>query len=79
MVVMGRDAWAVGRCVRSHRAPGVAVAGLVGDDENTARQMAEEMLGGVDEVVALNGEECPPDQDGPTPTENATGPRPPEG
>jgi hypothetical protein len=32
------------------------VAGLVGDDELTARQMAEEMLGGVDEVVSLNGE-----------------------
>jgi len=32
------------------------VAGLVGDDEQTARRMADEMLGGVDEVVALGSE-----------------------
>ncbi len=51
LVVIGRDARAVGRAVRSRRAPGVAVAGFVGDDEDAARQMAEEMLGGVDEVV----------------------------
>ncbi|MDP8975622.1 MAG: hypothetical protein M3N28_04515 [Actinomycetota bacterium] len=51
LVVIGRDARAVGRAVRSRRVPGVAVAGFVGDDEAAARHMAEEMLGGVDEVV----------------------------
>lgn len=54
LVVIGSDARAVGRAVRSRRAPAVAVAGFVGDDENSARHMAEEMLGGVDEVVVVD-------------------------
>ena len=33
------------------RGRGLAVVGFVGDDEDLARQMGEEMLGGVDEVV----------------------------
>jgi hypothetical protein len=56
VVVIGRDGGSVGQAVRSRRGPGVAVAGLVGDDEQTARRMADEMLGGVDEVVAPGSE-----------------------
>ncbi len=48
----GLDADAVGRAVREVREQGAAAAGFVGEDEDLARQMAEEMLGGVDEVVS---------------------------
>lgn len=51
---MGRDAEAVGTAVRRQREAGARVAGFVGDDERAARQMGEEMLGGVDELVALD-------------------------
>jgi molybdopterin biosynthesis enzyme len=33
------------------------VAGFVGDDDEAARQMADEMLGGVDALVTLGGGE----------------------
>lgn len=56
MVVLGRDARAVGRAVGSRRAEGEAAAGFVGDDEQAATAMGDEMLGGVDEVVRLDGE-----------------------
>ena len=45
------------------------VAGLVGDDVLEARALGEEMLGGVDELVVLGGDEGDGD-------ETAT-PRPP--
>ncbi len=50
-MVKGGDAKAVARAVAELRGRGLAVVGFVGDDEDLARQMAEEMLGGVDEVV----------------------------
>ncbi len=56
VVVVGQEANAVGRAVRSRRGPGMAVAGFVGHDEQAARQMADEMLGGVDRVEALSDE-----------------------
>lgn len=56
LVVMGGDGEAVGRLVGRLRDAGHRVAGFVGDDEETARAMAAEMLGGVDEVVRLSGE-----------------------
>jgi len=34
----------------------VVVAGFIGDDEQAARALGEEMLGGVDEVVRADGE-----------------------
>ncbi len=52
---MGADAETVGRTVRELRGPGVVVAGFVGEDEELAREMAEEMLGGVDQVVRAGG------------------------
>ena len=60
VVVMGADAGAVGRAVRRLREAGARAAGFVGEDEETARAMAVEMLGGVDEVVRLSGE--PPER-----------------
>lgn len=51
LVVKGGDARAVARAVVEVRGRGLAAVGFVGDDEDLARQMAEEMLGGVDEVV----------------------------
>ncbi len=48
----GVDAQAVGRAVRELRVGGLAAAAFVGEDEDLARQMAEEVLGGVDEVVS---------------------------
>ena len=59
VVVMGDEAAVVGRAVSGLRGPGVAVAGFVGDDEQAARLMAEEMLGGLDRVVRLSGERAP--------------------
>lgn len=53
MVVVGEDAEAVGREVRRRRQAGQRAAGFVGSDEGVAREMAAEMLGGVDEVVAI--------------------------
>lgn len=47
----GDEARAVARAVAELRARGLAVVGFVGHDEHLARQMGEEMLGGVDEVV----------------------------
>ncbi|MDQ3679761.1 MAG: hypothetical protein M3378_04300 [Actinomycetota bacterium] len=55
VLVMGTEGSAVGRTVRGLRSPGVLVAGYVGDDEQTARHMAEEMLGGVDELREATG------------------------
>jgi hypothetical protein len=57
VVVVGQEAAAVGRAVSTLRGPGVAVAGFVGRDEQAARLMAEEMLGGVERVVRLFGED----------------------
>ncbi|HEX2063545.1 MAG TPA: hypothetical protein VHE80_03895 [Acidimicrobiales bacterium] len=51
VVVVGTDAEAVGRTVRRLRDEGARVAGHVGRDEDSARAMGTEMLGGVDEVV----------------------------
>ena len=50
---MGPDGAAVGREVSRRRAAGERVAGFVGADEPVARSMAEEMLGGLDELVVL--------------------------
>lgn len=55
MVVMGTDAAAVGADVARRRQRGERVAGFVGVDEALARAMGQEMLGGVDEVVAGSG------------------------
>lgn len=49
--MVGADAEAVGRAVRRLREEGARVAGHVGRDEESARAMGTEMLGGVDEVV----------------------------
>ena len=49
--MLGSDAEAVGRAVRDLRESGARVAGFVGVDEALAREMAQEMLGGVDQVV----------------------------
>ena len=51
-IVVGPDGEAVGRTVRRLRRQGVAAAGFVGTEEQTAREMAEEMLGGVDQMVS---------------------------
>lgn len=50
---MGTDGVAVGRVVRELREEGARAAGFVGGDEEAARAMVAEMLGGVDEVVRL--------------------------
>lgn len=56
VVVMGPEPGMVGRTVRRLReAGGASVAGYVGEDEGSARDMATEMLGGVDEVVRVPG------------------------
>lgn len=55
MLVFGADGEAVGRTVRALRSGGVLAVGYVGGDEQAARQMAEEMIGGVDEVVRAEG------------------------
>lgn len=52
-MVVGADAAAVGAAVGRLRASGDRAAGFVGTDEDEARRMAEEMLGGVDEVVRV--------------------------
>ncbi len=54
VVVVGLDAAAVGRSVSELRAQGLVVAGFVGEDEALARQMANEMVGGADEVVSAD-------------------------
>lgn len=51
VVVIGTDGELVAREVRRRRAAGQRVAGFVGDDEALATAMADEMLGGVDEVA----------------------------
>jgi len=56
VVVVGTDGEAVAREVRRRRAAGERVAGFVGDDEALARAMAEEMLGGCDEIAAPPGD-----------------------
>lgn len=55
MVVIGEDAEAVGAEVRRRRDAGERAAGFVGTEQALARAMGEEMLGGVDEVVAPPG------------------------
>jgi hypothetical protein len=55
VVVVGTDGEAVGREVRRRRALGQRAAGFVGDDTAQAAVMADEMLGGADEVVVLAG------------------------
>lgn len=55
VVVLGADGDAVGREAARRRRLGERVAGFVGDDEAQARTMAEEMLGGLDELVVLPG------------------------
>ncbi len=49
--MIGREAASVGQTVHELRRGGDRVAGYVGDDQDAALQLAEEMLGGVDEVV----------------------------
>ncbi len=56
VVVVGTDGGAVGREVRRRRAAGERAAGFVGDDPDLAAVMGEEMLGGVDELIRLDGE-----------------------
>ncbi|MGI8684121.1 MAG: hypothetical protein ACR2MO_03300 [Acidimicrobiales bacterium] len=56
VVVIGTDGEAVGREVRRRRAAGERIAGFVGDDEALATAMAEEMLGGCDEMAAPPGD-----------------------
>ncbi len=51
VVVVGVDAQAVGRAVGELRAGGLVAAAFVGEDEILARDMADEMLGGADEVM----------------------------
>jgi hypothetical protein len=53
VVVMGTDGDAVGREVSRRRAAGERVAGFVGEEEATALAMADELLGGLDELVVL--------------------------
>jgi len=53
VVVLGADAAAVGREAARRRATGDRVAVFVGTEEDVARTMAEEMLGGLDELVVL--------------------------
>ncbi len=50
---MGADGEAVAREVARRRGLGEKVAGFVGTDRETAAAMAEEMLGGADEVVEV--------------------------
>lgn len=54
---MGDDAGAVGREVARRRGAGERVAGFVGSDPEAeaAAALAEEMLGGLDELVVLPG------------------------
>ena len=61
---MGADGAGVGAAAARRRRGGDRVAAFVGDDETGARALAEEMLGGLDELVvvpeespALTGEE----------------------
>jgi len=72
-VVIGRDGGSVGRAVEALRGPGAAVAGFVGDNLDAAREMAAEMLGGVDQVVSVGGEGAGAGGEGARP------PRPPYG
>ena len=52
-MVIGTDAGTVGKEVRRRREHGDRIAGFVGHDQETARAMGDEMLGGCDEVVVL--------------------------
>lgn len=52
---MGADATAVGREASLRRAAGERAAAFVGTEEDLARAMAEEMLGGLDELVVVDG------------------------
>lgn len=56
---MGTHAGAVGREVAHRRLAGERAAGFVGSDELLATTMAEEMLGGLDELVVLPGDGPP--------------------
>jgi hypothetical protein len=53
LVVLGTDAVAVGRIVRELRESGARVAAFVGEDEELARELAAEVLGGLDDVVRV--------------------------
>lgn len=53
VVVLGDDAATAGREAARWRATGDRVAVFVGTEEDVARTMAEEMLGGLDELVVL--------------------------
>lgn len=53
VVVVGADGEAVAAEVVRRREVGQRVAGFVGTDEELARAMGEEVLGGVDEVVRV--------------------------
>ena len=55
---MGVDAASVGAASARRRRGGDRVAAFVGDDEEAARALAEEMLGGLDELVVV-GQETP--------------------
>lgn len=60
IVVVGDDGAAVSRLVAHLRDAGHRVAGFVGEDEEAARAMAVEMLGGLDEVARPSGQ--PPER-----------------
>ena len=73
VVVLGPRGRAVGRSVRHRRGPDALVAGFVGGDEQEARALGEEMLGGVDELVVLSGEEAGTEDEVDTGEEAGTG------
>lgn len=53
VVVLGPDGARVAQEVSALRAAGLRVAGFVGDQEDEARSMATEMLGGAEEVLRV--------------------------
>ncbi len=53
---MGVDGALVGAAAARRRRGGDTVAAFVGDDETAARALAEEMLGGLDELVVVRQE-----------------------
>ena len=57
VLVLGADASAIARAAREQRRSGARVALFVGEEEEPARQMADEVLGGVDEVVRVGPRE----------------------
>lgn len=52
---MGADGASVAAAAARRRREGDRVAAFVGEDESAARALAEEMLGGLDELVVVAG------------------------